>query len=74
MVDMAHTNAFDIFDFKDQVNDNELTTLASMLFQKHALFTTLNINLDKFLTFINKIQAGYNIVPYHNKTHAADVL
>ena len=22
---------------------------------------------------MDKIQAGYNIVPYHNKTHAADV-
>lgn len=41
--------------------------------QKHNVFSQLHIDLDTWLKFIDKINEGYNIVPYHNKTHAADV-
>jgi hypothetical protein len=33
----------------------------------------LNVDLDKWLKFIDKIQQGYNPVAYHNATHGADV-
>lgn len=29
--------------------------------------------MNKFLSFMDKISSGYNLVKYHNKTHAADV-
>jgi len=33
----------------------------------------LHIDVDNWYNFILKVQEGYNFVPYHNKTHAADV-
>ena len=41
---------------------------------KHSLYSGLNIPINQFLFFMDKISSGYNhTVKYHNKTHAADV-
>ena len=29
--------------------------------------------MDKYMSFISKIQSGYKDITYHNKTHGADV-
>jgi len=34
----------------------------------------VNLGLEVFLNFIRKIQGGYKDIPYHNKTHAADLV
>jgi len=64
---------FPIFDFKRETKENELVVLTSLILQKHNIFVQLNLDLDLWMKFIDKIQAGYNPVAYHNKSHAADV-
>lgn len=66
-------NDFDIFELKQLTNGNELFTLMHLLFNRKNLFQQLNINVEKFKGLISRIQRGYNNIPYHNCTHAADV-
>ncbi len=68
-----HTFEFDIFEFTDACNNQELFIVASYLMNKHELFESLKIYPEVFFTFIRTIQAGYKNVSYHNKTHATDV-
>jgi hypothetical protein len=58
---------------KDMTKENELVIVSNIIFHKCSLFGPLKINPEVFIKFISKIQAGYNDVAYHNKTHAADV-
>jgi len=44
------------------------------LFDRQNFFDTLNIKQETFIKFAKKIQSGYLDNPYHNQTHAADVL
>ena len=53
--------------------ENELVTVTTYLLAKENLFSSLKINIDTFLNFIEKIQKGYKDVTYHNKTHGADL-
>ncbi len=73
MLDLAHTNKFDVFQVKKSSNENELLLTETFILHKQKLFSHLNISVDVFLAFMNKIQSGYKAVSYHNKTHAADV-
>jgi hypothetical protein len=66
-------NDFDVFELKRITNGKELFTLMHMLFKRKNLFALLNINERKFKDFVSRIQTGYNPVPYHTATHAADV-
>lgn len=73
LFEKADSLDFDIFKFKDEMKDSELVTLSTMLFEKHDLFKSQKIANSKFLNFVQSIQSGYKKVPYHNKTHGADV-
>jgi len=76
MLDSADTiSDFNIFDFKDEVKENELLTLSSFLLNKHMLFQNCKIDPDTYIKFIRRIQDNYNPtwIEYHNKTHGADV-
>ena len=66
-------NDFDIFELKKLTNGNELFTLMHLLFTRKGLFQQANMNVEKFKGLISRIQHGYNDIPYHNSTHAADV-
>ena len=48
-------------------------TVIIHLFAKEKLFDRLPITNEKFLTFMKKVQSGYNDITYHNQTHAADL-
>jgi len=65
---------FNIFEFRAACNGDELLTLMAHLFEKHSLLDSLGIETDVFNRFILRIQTGYPNNPYHNSTHAADVV
>lgn len=64
-----------LFDFTECCpGEKPLYILAWHLFDDSGLFETFNIPVDKFNNFMWKVQEGYRELPYHNATHAADVL
>ncbi|KAJ3364983.1 hypothetical protein GGF32_000641 [Allomyces javanicus] len=66
---------WNIFDFVRDAQGMPLLLLAATLFAKEHLFSALAIPVDRFLRCIAKIEAGYAThIPYHNSTHACDVL
>ena len=74
VMEKLETLQFDIFDFKEKTENRELTTVASLLLNKHSLYNELGISPNQFLVLLDKITSGYDSkVPYHNSTHAADV-
>jgi len=68
------TLEFDIFSFKEITGGEELALITYYLFERHNFFELLNIEIPVFSNFIRKIQSGYLPNPYHNSTHAADVV
>jgi len=75
MLSQADSLDFDIFEFKEAVEENELFVISSYLMQKHNLFENCNVDPEKYFQFIKRIQDHYNpnSIEYHNKTHGADV-
>ena len=79
IIDMLHNsldqwNTFDIFEFATISDSRPLSQLANYLFHKLNFFQSFNIDEDRFIRFIVEIEDGYNVIPYHNQIHAADVL
>jgi hypothetical protein len=72
----ANTLNFDIFNFKEVVEEKELFVISSYLLHKHDLFRGSKIDPEVYFKFITRIQDYYNpgFVEYHNKTHGADVV
>lgn len=67
--------SFNIFELQEISHHNELSLLCPYLLNSYDLFSIEQIDRSKFDSFIKQIQAGYNSeIPYHNSTHAADVL
>ncbi|KAJ3130049.1 cAMP-specific 3',5'-cyclic phosphodiesterase 4D [Nowakowskiella sp. JEL0407] len=63
------------FDLERLTPGRPLQTLAKHLFKKRDLVKRLNLNSRKLAKFISLIEDGYHPdVPYHNSTHATDVL
>lgn len=73
MLLIMDTFDFDIFTIRKETKENELITTTTYLLHKHRIFQNLKISVEKYLTFISKIQSGYKDITYHNKTHGADV-
>lgn len=65
---------FDIFQLKKISNGKELVILGYEIAQTNNLLEENNIPKFTFLSFLQGISQSYNNVPYHSKTHAADVL
>ncbi|KAJ3162157.1 High affinity cAMP-specific 3',5'-cyclic phosphodiesterase 7A [Geranomyces variabilis] len=64
-----------LFEFRDECGGRPLGTLSTYLFRRADLFNAFKIPLDVFRTFIVNIENGYRSeLPYHNSTHASDVL
>ena len=72
---VATIDEFNIFDFKSEVNEEELYVLSSFILHKHDIFANCKIDPEVYFKFIKRIQNGYNPkwIEYHNKTHGADV-
>lgn len=66
---------WNVFELATLTNNKPLSTLSCYLFDKLGLFNRFKIPMNKFWNFITSIEAGYRSdLPYHNATHAADVL
>lgn len=66
---------FDPFQFKSICGGFDLPYLLYNLFDNHAIFPRTGLNPTKFYGFALKMQAGYHEGnPYHNATHATDVV
>lgn len=75
MLESVNQLDFNIFEFKDEVNERELYVLSTFLLQKHGLFESCKIDPDIYTKFIQRVQDYYNPswIEYHNKTHGSDV-
>jgi len=75
MLEKVNSLDFNIFNFKDEVEEREVFVLSSHLLQKHGLFQSCKIDPDVYFRFIKRIQDYYNPswIEYHNKTHGTDV-
>ncbi|KAJ3277984.1 High affinity cAMP-specific 3',5'-cyclic phosphodiesterase 7A, partial [Blyttiomyces sp. JEL0837] len=66
---------FPIFDFVQATDGKPLSTLSYYLFKRADLFSMFQLTEEKFWRFIISIEKGYRSdLPYHNASHAADVL
>lgn len=66
---------WDVFELNDISNGNSLLTLSHYVFLKSNLYVKFKIDREVFFQFMKKVQLGYHIEnPYHNSTHATDVL
>jgi hypothetical protein len=64
-----------IFEVTDVTNSKPLFFVAYTLFQRHDLIKKFGIDDTKLRRFLAIIESGYdNKNPYHNSTHAADVI
>ncbi|KAJ3094979.1 cAMP-specific 3',5'-cyclic phosphodiesterase 4A [Phlyctochytrium planicorne] len=65
---------WNIFEF-ESLASKPLYTLGLYLFHEAGLVGKFSIPIDKLRHFLLRIEAGYHAdVPYHNSTHACDVL
>lgn len=71
-----NTLDFDIFNFKDIVEEKEMFVITSYIMHKHDLFTGCKIDPEVYFKFITRVQDYYNpgFIEYHNKTHGTDVV
>jgi len=65
---------FDSFELAAVTDNHPLSTLAFYLFSRTNLISALKLKEVKLARFLLRIEDGYLDNPYHNRTHAADVL
>jgi len=65
---------FDIFKFEQETGGRPLYALLWVVFSKHNYFEDFNICRTKFKRFAKEVENGYLSNPYHNSSHAADVV
>ncbi|KAF2071837.1 hypothetical protein CYY_006854 [Polysphondylium violaceum] len=67
--------SFPIFKIYNLTEGTPLLHVSMYLFSRHKFFQKFNINEETFKLFIQEVEAGYESQnPYHNSTHATDVL
>jgi hypothetical protein len=65
---------FDAFALEKATNGHPLSTLAYFLFSKQGLIDHYQLRPTALARFLRRIESGYRSNPYHNATHASDVL
>ena len=65
---------FDIFQLAKRTNGQPLSSLAFNILKNEGLVEDLRLDEYKLGRYLGMIETGYHDVPYHNSTHAADVL
>ena len=68
---------FDLFDFEAKSGGTPVTAMVIHLIRLNGLEDTLGLNVSNIVRFVSKIEAGYkkrDEVPFHNMSHAADVV
>ena len=68
------TADFDAFAFQEQMGGSALRVLGFYLFKKHEFISAFSIDSSKLVRCLHLIEEGYQSNPYHNRTHATDVL
>jgi cAMP-specific phosphodiesterase 4 len=63
----------DIFLIDELSNHRPLTTVAYNIFKKRDFLNKFQISPHTLNNFLNTLEEHYQLVPYHNKIHAADV-
>ncbi|XP_026173807.1 cGMP-inhibited 3',5'-cyclic phosphodiesterase A-like isoform X2 [Mastacembelus armatus] len=51
-----------------------LSQVSFRLFEDTGLFETFRIPVQEFMNYFHALENGYRDIPYHNRTHATDVL
>jgi hypothetical protein len=64
---------FDVFDICKITNNRPLLVIGLAMFKKYNLIEKFNISESKLSNFLKVIENGYQKMPYHNSSHAADV-
>lgn len=67
-------DSFDVFRVKDLSRDRVLEVVTLAVLKRLGLISHFQIDLFKLTSFLQSIEAAYNSNPYHNSTHAADVV
>lgn len=70
----AHEWQFDAFALEKATSGHPLSTLAYFLFSKQGLIDHYQLRPTALARFLRRIESGYRTNPYHNATHASDVL
>lgn len=66
---------FNVSEVAELTNGRPLFFISFALFQRHDLLRKFNIDENRFRRFVTVVESGYdNRNPYHNSTHASDVL
>ncbi|CAG9314499.1 unnamed protein product [Blepharisma stoltei] len=65
---------FDMFFVRECTQNQPLSTMGRYCIKKYTLDETLNINDEVFMNYFYELEMRYKDNPYHNSTHAADVL
>lgn len=65
---------FDAFRLHDATAGHPLSTLSFYLLQRSGLVEKYQMDAVRLARFLRRIEDGYPDNPYHNRTHAADVL
>lgn len=65
---------WDAFALAEATNGHPLSTLAYFLFSKQGLIEHYQLRPTALARFLRRIESGYRTNPYHNATHASDVL
>ncbi|ROT71013.1 putative cGMP-inhibited 3 [Penaeus vannamei] len=65
---------YPIFDLQDMAGNLILSQLCYQVFSEVGLFETFKIPTKEFLNYFHALELGYREIPYHNRTHASDVL
>ena len=65
---------FDAFRLAKQTNGQPLSSLAFSILKTEGLVDDLHLDEIRLGKYLSMIEKGYHDVPYHNSTHAADVL
>lgn len=70
----ANNWRFDAFALEEASNGRPLSMLAFFLLKRNGLVDSLKMDEHKLAAFLIRVEDGYPDNPYHNRTHAADVL
>eukprot|EP00669_Euglena_mutabilis_P008824 TRINITY_DN380_c0_g1_i2.p1 TRINITY_DN380_c0_g1~~TRINITY_DN380_c0_g1_i2.p1 ORF type:complete len:344 (+),score=147.51 TRINITY_DN380_c0_g1_i2:834-1865(+) len=65
---------FDVFALTEATNGTPLFTTCYHLLYKYGLVQYFNIDHTVLCNFLQALESGYHANPYHNNTHAADVV
>ncbi|MEW5312657.1 MAG: hypothetical protein WDW38_004274 [Sanguina aurantia] len=65
---------FDAFELSDATQGHPLSALSFWLLQRSSIISTFELDPARLARFLRRVEDGYPDNPYHNRTHAADVL